>query len=138
MKKTICALGLIVAVSATALYGQDSSYKATRVADGVYSFGGGPWAYYTMFVVSDDGVLVSDPVNPELATAMMQEIRRITDKPIRYVVYSHNHWDHISGGKIFKDAGAVIVSHAENKKHIRPNPQVVAPDLPGTETVMML
>ncbi len=128
MKKTICALVLIVAVFATTAFGQESSYKAAKVADGIYSFGGGPWSYYTMFVVTDDGVLVADPVNPELAAAMMQEIRKITDKPIRYMVYSHNHWDHISGGKIFKDAGAVVISHARTKKHIRPNPQVVAPD----------
>ena len=81
-----------------------------------------------MFVVSNDGVLVADPVNPDLAKAMLQEIRSITTQPIRYLVYSHNHWDHISGGQVFKDAGATVVSHIETKKAILANPDVVAPD----------
>ena len=45
------------------------------------------------------------------------------------MVYSHNHWDHVSGGKIFKDAGAAVISHVETKKYLRPNPQVVVPGL---------
>ena len=122
----LIALGTLLAcASATA---QQEMYKSIEVAEGVYSFGGGPFAYYTMFVVSDDGVLVADPVNPDLATAMIREIRSITTKPIRYVVYSHNHWDHISGGQVFKDAGAVVISHVEAKDAIRANPNVIAPD----------
>ncbi len=66
-------------VNATVI-AQEAGYKSVEVAEGVYSFGGGPFAYYTMFVVSDAGVIVADPT-----------------KPIRYVIYSHNHWDHISG-----------------------------------------
>ena len=129
MKRVITSLILVAAVFSTAAFSQNASYKAIKVADGVYSFGGGPWSYYSMFVVADDGVFVADPVNPDLAAAMMREIKKITDKPIRYMVYSHNHWDHVSGGKIFKDAGAVVIGHAENKKNLKPNPQVVVPDL---------
>ncbi len=114
-------------VSAT-VSAQDAGYQSVEVADGVYSFGGGPFAYYTMFVISDEGVIVADPVNPDLAQAMMREIRGITMKPIRYLIYSHNHWDHISGGQVFKDAGAVVISHVEAKEAIRPNPNVVIPD----------
>ena len=114
-------------VSSTAK-AQEAEYKSVEVAEGVYSFGGGPYAYYTMFVVSDEGVIVADPVNPELAQAMMAEIRATTTKPIRYVIYSHNHWDHISGGQVFKDAGATVISHLAAKEGIRPNPNVVMPD----------
>ena len=116
---------LLVCASATA---QQPAYNSVEVAEGVYSFGGGPFAYFTMFVVSDEGVIVADPVNPDLAKAMMGEIRSITTKPIRYVIYSHNHWDHISGGQVFKDAGAAVISHVEAKEAIRANPNVVMPD----------
>ncbi len=119
-------IGLFL-VTASAI-AQEAGYKSIEVAEGVYSFGGGPFAYYTMFVVGDEGVIVADPVNPELAQAMMREIQGITTKPIRYVIYSHNHWDHISGGQVFKDAGAVVISHLEAKKAILPNPNVVVPD----------
>jgi glyoxylase-like metal-dependent hydrolase (beta-lactamase superfamily II) len=62
---------------------------------------------------------------------LMREIRKVTDKPIKYVVYSHNHWDHISGGKIFKEVGAKFVSHENCTKHFnkRPNSAVVSPDI---------
>lgn len=123
---SLIVLGTLLA-GASAM-AQQQAYKSVEVAEGVYSFGGGPFGYYTMFVVSNDGVLVGDPVNSGFAKAMMREIRRITAKPIRYMVYSHNHWDHISGGQVFKDAGAVVISHVETKKAIRPNPNVVTPD----------
>lgn len=112
----------------TSASAQQGEYKSIEVAEGVYSFGGGPYGYFTMFVVSNDGVLVADPVNPDLAKAMLQEIRSITTKPIRYLVYSHNHWDHISGGQVFKDAGAIVVSHVKTKNSILANPHVVMPD----------
>ena len=127
MKKIIILIITVLAFTIGVL-GQNTGYVSKKVADGVYSFGGGPYAYYSMFVVTNEGVIVSDPVNPDLASAMMKEIRKITDNPIKYVIYSHNHWDHISGGKVFKDAGAIVVSHMETKENLLPNPNVVIPD----------
>jgi len=127
MKKLVCLVITVLTFTVGAL-GQNTGYEARKVADGVYSFGGGPWAYYTMFVVTDEGVIVTDPINPDLASAMMKEIRKITDKPIKYVIYSHNHWDHISGAQIFKDAGATVVSHIKTKENILSNSNVVIPD----------
>ncbi len=106
----------------------DQEYNTVKVADGVYSFGDG--MYYVMFVVSDKGVIVADSVNPDFAAALQKGIREVTDMPIKYLIYSHDHWDHISGGKVFKDAGATILSHVETKKSLarKPNPNVVLPD----------
>ncbi len=103
--------------------------ETTKVAEGVYVFRW--WVYRNLFVVTDEGVIATDPVNPKAAKMLMQEIRKVTDKPIKYVVYSHQHWDHISGGKIFKDAGAQFVSHEGCMKHFkrRPSPVVVLPDI---------
>jgi len=127
MKKIVSLMFAILALT-VGTFGQDTGYVSKKVADGVYSFGGGPFSYYTMFVVTNEGVIVTDPVNPDLASAMMKEIGEITDKPIKYVIYSHNHWDHVSGAQIFKDAGATIVSHIETKENLLPNPNVVIPD----------
>lgn len=103
--------------------------ETTKVADGVYVFRW--WVYRNIFVVTNEGVIATDPMNPKAAEMLMQEIRKITDKPVKYVVYSHQHWDHISGGKIFKDAGAEFVSHEGCAKHFkrRPSPVVVMPDI---------
>ena len=104
--------------------------ETTKVAEGVYVFRW--WVYRNVFVVTDEGVIATDPINPKVAKMLMQEIRKVTDKPIKYVVYSHQHRDHISGGKIFKDAGAQFVSHEGCMKHFkrRPNLAVVYPILP--------
>ena len=50
--------------------------------------------------------------------AYLEEIRKVTDKPVKYLVYSHHHFDHISGGKPFKDAGAKIVAHKKVKERL--------------------
>ena len=50
------------------------------------------------------------------AAAYIAEIEKITQAPIKYVVYSHSHFDHIAGGKPFKDLGAVFVAHKNTAK----------------------
>ena len=62
---------------------------------------------------------------------MHEEIRKRTDQPVRYVTYSHSHWDHASGGQIFKDQGAQFVAQEICAENLResPNPAVVMPDI---------
>ena len=61
------------------------------------------------FVVTSEGVVVFDALGtPSLANAMLGEIRKITDKPIKIVVMSHYHADHIYGLQVFKDEGAQV------------------------------
>ncbi len=64
------------------------------------------------FVITSDGVVVFDALGtPSLGWALLQEIRKITDNPVRYVVVSHYHADHIYGLQAFKDyAGAAIIA----------------------------
>ena len=82
-----------------------------------------------MIVLTDDGVVVVDPVNAMQAQQLDEAIKDFTDQPVKYVFYSHNHWDHISGGQIFKDQGAIVVSHIDAQTHLKPNPSVVPVDL---------
>ena len=51
-------------------------------------------------------------------TTYVDEIKKVTDKPIKYLIYSHHHYDHIAGGKPFKDAGATIVAHKRAKERL--------------------
>lgn len=61
------------------------------------------------FVVTTEGVVVLDALGtPSLAKAMLNEIRKITDKPIKLVIVSHYHADHIYGLQVFKEQGAQI------------------------------
>jgi len=106
-------------------------FATRKVADNVYIFRYG--GHQSMFVVTPDGVIATDPIaflRPQAAVAYVAEIRRITPAPIRYVIYSHHHFDHIAGGKPFKDAGAVFVAHRNAKTRLEAlqRPDVVLPD----------
>jgi len=61
------------------------------------------------FVVTSEGVVVFDALGtPSLANAMLNEIRKVTDKPIKIVVMSHYHADHLYGLQVFKEVGAQV------------------------------
>jgi len=107
--------------------------QTTKVegTDGVYIFRNGN--HQSMFIVTADGVIATDPVaygRPTGGQAYLDEIRKVTDKPVRYVVYSHHHFDHIAGGKAFKDAGATFVAHRRAKERLEmlKDPHTVLPD----------
>ena len=71
------------------------------------------------FVVTDDGVVVIDALgSPTLASELLAEIRRITPQPVRYVIATHYHADHIYGLQTFKDAGATVLAHAEAREYL--------------------
>jgi len=71
------------------------------------------------FVVTRDGVLVVDALgSPALALELLAEIRRITSAPVRFVVVTHYHADHIYGLQAFKDAGAIIIAHADGRLYL--------------------
>ncbi len=73
-----------------------------------------------MFVVTKDGVIATDPIGLRrpAAKAYIDEIRKITQAPIKYVIYSHSHYDHIAGGQPFKDIGATFIAHNNAKKRL--------------------
>ena len=72
------------------------------------------------FVVGDDGVVVIDTFqDPEPARAFLAEIRKITKLPIRFVVNTHYHLDHVNGNDVFAAAGAVIIAHRNARGWIR-------------------
>ena len=107
--------------------------QVTKVdgTDGVYIFRNGN--HQAMFIVTKDGVIATDPVaygRPTGGADYIAEIRKITQAPIRYLVYSHHHFDHIAGGKAFKDAGAQVIAHKNAKKYLAAvkDPNTVMPD----------
>jgi glyoxylase-like metal-dependent hydrolase (beta-lactamase superfamily II) len=71
------------------------------------------------FVVTDGGVVVVDALgSPALADELLAEIRRVTTQPVRYVIVTHYHADHIYGLQSFKAAGATILAHAEGREYL--------------------
>ena len=71
------------------------------------------------FVVTDDGVVVVDALgSPALAQALLAEIKRVTPQPVRYVIVTHYHADHIYGLQTFKAAGATVLAHAKGREYL--------------------
>jgi glyoxylase-like metal-dependent hydrolase (beta-lactamase superfamily II) len=103
--------------------------QASMVTDGIYRYAPGD-GYTSMFVVTTDGVIAIEPANTKHAEGMVAAIKSVTDQPIRYLLHSHNHWDHSAGGKAFRDAGAKILAHKEAYDWMKgnPRPDITLPD----------
>ena len=114
----------------------DSGARVERVADGVFAIvhddavhdwpsGATDWPHgNTGVIVGPDGVLVIDATYyPSRARADVALVRRITDKPVRWLVNTHWHGDHTHGNAVYRDAfpGLVIVGARENREFIAVN-----------------
>src|SRR5262245_32951693 len=71
--------------------------------------------HQTMFIVTSAGVIVTDAISygrTQAAKAYLDKIRKVNQAPIKYLVYSHHHYNHIAGGKVFKDAAATAAQRS--------------------------
>jgi glyoxylase-like metal-dependent hydrolase (beta-lactamase superfamily II) len=133
---SLVAAILVAACVGVAAHAQQSAappFATTKVdgTDNVYIFRNG--GHQSMFVVTSAGVIATDPIayaRPLGGATYVSEIKKVTSQPIKYVIYSHHHFDHVAGGKAFKDEGAVFVAHkraAERLAAIK-DPHTVLPD----------
>lgn len=86
--------------------------------------------YTQLVVITKKGVAIVDPDGAQRSAKLQEEIRKLTDKPVTLVIYSHEHYDHARGGQIFKKEGATFVSHEKCRAALENDPQgqVVPPD----------
>ena len=128
--KSVMSILMVTLVFAGTALAETLPPHTARIDKGVYSFGNPANAYFSMFVVTDEGVIAIESVNTNHAKEMVGAIKAITDKPIRYLLHSHNHWDHASGGKVFHDAGATVMAHEEAYRWMKanPGPDMMVPD----------
>ncbi len=85
------------------------------------------------FLVTDEGILLIDSkTSPSLGENLLKRIREVTDKEIKYLVFTHYHGDHIQGAQVFKEA--VIVSHSNTKNNIE---KITIPRISETKTKIL-
>jgi glyoxylase-like metal-dependent hydrolase (beta-lactamase superfamily II) len=122
IKRLLTAAVLLVWAGAAAAQAP-LPFTLKQVGPGVYAAIDGPEhkaGANAGFVIGDDGVLVVDSFfNPDAARALVAEIRRITPKPIRYLVNTHYHLDHTAGDQVLRDAGAIIIAHRNVRGWLR-------------------
>ena len=116
-------LAVLVALLAWPLLGAAPDYQLQKIGNGIWAaivsdegLAGGNAG----FVIGDDGVLVIDTFqDPRPAKALLADIRKLTPLPIRFVVNTHYHLDHVNGNDVFAAAGATIVAHRNVRAWMR-------------------
>ncbi|MFQ5534969.1 MAG: MBL fold metallo-hydrolase [Sphingomonadales bacterium] len=107
---------LLLGLGAGALKAQDGPKRSiVHVAGDLYRFQNN--FHFSVFLVTGEGVIVADPINADTAKWLKAEIRSRFNQPVRYVIYSHDHADHISGGEVFADS-AIFVAQDKAKAKI--------------------
>lgn len=122
MKLMIGMLGLaLVAVAQTPI-----AVQKIQIAEGIYQFATAPDGYVpngnSIVIVNERDVVVFDThTRPSTARTVLAEIRKITDKPVRYVVNSHHHPDHWSGNEVYAEAfpGLEIIASVETLRFMQ-------------------
>ena len=94
---------------------QAAAVQWEKVADGVFYLRGG--THHSVAVeFADHVVVVEGPLNEQRSLAVIAEVNKlIANKPIRYLVNTHHHFDHSGGLRTYVDQGVTIITHAINK-----------------------
>ena len=95
----------VLLLDVTAFAAEEPLFDLQKVADGVYAAIArprNPINCNAAVVVYDDGVLVVDTHSrPSSARGLIEQIKTVTDRPVRYAVNSHFHWDHVQGNQAY-------------------------------------
>jgi glyoxylase-like metal-dependent hydrolase (beta-lactamase superfamily II) len=114
MRKTLTSLLIVIVALAAAATSAFAQQKPP--ARGIVNITGQLyWAqndnHRTVFLVTPEGIIMSDPINRDFARYLKAEFATRFKQPVRYVLYTHKDWDHASGGVVFADT-ATFVGHA--------------------------
>src|SRR6476661_8403345 len=77
--------------------------------------------YVSGFMVTSEGIILVEPVGTEMATWLKGELTKRFKVPVKYVIYSHSHWDHASGGSVYADT-AQFIGHENMLKNVATPP----------------
>ncbi len=106
---------------------------AQKLADGVWLMGGG--SHNSLAVEFKDFIaVVEGPLDDARSNAVIAEIKKnIPNKPIRYLVNTHHHWDHLGGARTYVAEGATVITDEKNKEFyqnvfLAPQPRSLSPD----------
>jgi len=106
--------------------------ETERLADGVWLLAGG--SHNSVLVEFRDYVAVIEaPLNEDRSVAVIAEVAALVpDKPIRFIINTHHHWDHLGGLRTYVHEGATVITHDGNRPYyqevLRAGQWVLAPD----------
>ncbi|HNU88973.1 MAG TPA: MBL fold metallo-hydrolase, partial [Ferruginibacter sp.] len=109
---TLAGLGLLNKET-LASFLADPAWKIRMLTDdiGVFSEKGGTIA----FLLTKKGIVVVDSQFPDTAPHLIEELKKKSEKPFRYLINTHHHGDHTAGNISFKDIVEHVVAHENSK-----------------------
>lgn len=111
----LLALGAAATIGvATPSQAQEVKRSIEPVTRDVYRFQNN--FHIAMFVVTDDGIVVTDPINADAVAWLKDELAKRFDKPVTHMILSHSHGDHASGGQGWGDIA--VIAHDNARKHV--------------------
>ena len=95
-------------IAAAPVHAQDAKRAITKIAGDLYRFQNN--FHYSVFLVTRDGIIATDPINASAASWLKDELKARFGVPVKFLIYSHDHRDHIAGGEVFASQ-ATVVAH---------------------------
>src|SRR5947199_7927311 len=92
------------------------------VAPGIYSVNWGEMGLNVGVFTGPDGVVLIDAQDEPAVPRLKQEIARISRAPVRFVINSHWHFDHVGGNETFAREGAVVIAQANTRTRLMSDP----------------
>ena len=123
VKRAVLACALTLAIPGLAAAQPRASYQQTQYkGQEIGKLTGDTYYarmddYVSVFMVTRDGIVLVEPIGTEMATWLKAELARRFTVPVKYVIYSHSHWDHASGGSVYADT-ARFIGHENLLKNI--------------------
>lgn len=110
-------LALLLALLPAAALAQDVQFQIEPMRGNVYRFTAG--TYKSVFMATDEGLFLTDPISEEAATWLRDELAERFDQPVRFLAYSHNHVDHTFGGEVLAGEGTTVIAHEYAAEDLR-------------------
>ena len=107
IKRTVFVVGALALVSGPSALAQDEPFREiVNITGDLYRATNN--AHHNVFLVTGGGIILTDPISTDFANWLKGELDERFGVPVRYVLYSHYHDDHASGGAVFEDTAEFI------------------------------
>jgi glyoxylase-like metal-dependent hydrolase (beta-lactamase superfamily II) len=121
MEKHLRQLSFLLTISIIALNSFAQNYdsiniKATKVAGSIYMLEGSGGNIGAL--IGDDGIILVDDQFAPLSEKIKKSLATLSNKPIKFIINTHFHFDHSDGNKVFGEEGVIIVSHENTRKRL--------------------
>jgi cyclase len=122
MKRLVLAT-VVLALTTVSMFGQrpqpgDGEDISEALGNGIYSINWGTMGLNVGMSTGVDGILLIDAQDEPAVPRLQAEIARRSDKPVRIVIDSHWHFDHVGGNAIYREQGAAVIAHENTRMRL--------------------